>query len=419
MSSYHWFGAGAVALALAGLFIKTDAPTKPHPAPLSHPIASTPAPVKTPPTSTTEKTATSHAKPSPKPPAKTAGPAKPPAVLTPAAPAVSAAQSPLPPSDTDFSGTPSLSLPLDCIGGETCFIQNYVDLDTTKGVRDYTCDKASYEGHKGTDFRLLSMRDVRRGVDVLADAPGVIKAVRDGVRDRLLRGPLPKELKGRECGNGLVIDHGHGWESQYCHMRRKSLRVKKGDRIMRGQKLGLVGVSGKTQFPHLHLAIRYKGKVIDPFTVRQPTMTGCARKQNREVNACTSLWQKQVLAQFPHSDATLFWHGFAIEKAHKALLMDRGAMIMPKDIKAPAIYYYASVINLRKGDQIKIDVQGPKGRLASTTTDPMNRHKASYLAFVGKQRYGFAWPRGSYKATLSLLRDGKALWTKHEEVKLK
>ena len=310
-------------------------------------------------------------------------------------------------------------MPLDCLGGETCFIQNYVDLDTSREVRDCRCDRASYDGHRGTDFRLLSMRDVRHGVDVLADAPGIIRAVRDGVRDRLLGGPFPKELKGRECGNGLVIDHGQGWESQYCHMRRNSLLVKKGDRVKRGQKLGLVGASGDTQFPHLHLSIRHKGKTIDPFSVRSPTMTACLRPSHREINACNSLWQKQVLAQFPHSDATLLWHGFAIEKAHNPLLMDRGAMIMPKDINAPAIYYYASILNLRKGDQIKMDLQGPKGRLASRTTDPMSRHKAAYLLTIGKPRYGFAWPSGSYKATLTLLRNGIPLWTKREEIELK
>ena len=41
-------------------------------------------------------------------------------------------------------------------------------------------------------------------------------------------------------GNGVVIDHGGGWISQYSHLRSGSVRVHPGDRVSAGQPLGLV-----------------------------------------------------------------------------------------------------------------------------------------------------------------------------------
>src|SRR5690606_33023540 len=100
-----------------------------------------------------------------------------------------------------------LSLPLDCEPGRTCFLQHYVDIDTGSDARDFRCGSATYDGHKGTDFRLLSTAAARRGVRVLAAAPGVVKAVRDGLEDSIARESGGKAgVSGVECGKGLVVN---------------------------------------------------------------------------------------------------------------------------------------------------------------------------------------------------------------------
>ena len=49
------------------------------------------------------------------------------------------------------------------------------------------------------------------GVPVLAAAPGVVRGTRDGETDRLVRSDIERAaVKDRECGNGVVIDHGGG-----------------------------------------------------------------------------------------------------------------------------------------------------------------------------------------------------------------
>ena len=167
---------------------------------------------------------------------------------------------------------PQLGLPIRCFPGKDCWVVNYVDHDPSNGVRDYACGTATYNmpskqgnRHQGTDIAIRDMGEMRRGVEVLAAAAGKVIVVRDGMKDVSVRKIGSEALKGKLCGNGVVIDHGGGWETQYCHMRRGSVAVRRGDVVKRRHKLGLVGHSGRAQFPHIHLSVRYKNKVIDPF----------------------------------------------------------------------------------------------------------------------------------------------------------
>ena len=70
----------------------------------------------------------------------------------------------------------------------------------------------------------------------------------------------------RNCGNGVLLRHGDSWETQYCYLRRGSIAVVHGNEVTVGQQLGLVGMSGEANFPHVHLTVRREGTAIDPFT---------------------------------------------------------------------------------------------------------------------------------------------------------
>ena len=128
---------------------------------------------------------------------------------------------------------PRLGLPADCTLGQTCFIQQYPDADPGPAAQDFMCEGLSYDGHKGTDFGLPSLAAMDAGVTVIAAAPGIVRGVRDEMADRLYS-PQDDTLSGRDCGNGAVIDHGGGWETQYCHLAQGSLTVASGDVVERG-----------------------------------------------------------------------------------------------------------------------------------------------------------------------------------------
>ena len=148
-----------------------------------------------------------------------------------------------------------LSWPVDCGPGSDCWIVNHVDLDPGPGVRDFACGPRTYDGHGGTDIAIRDLREMRAGVAVLAAAAGRVIGRRDGMADVMSDKASIGALVGRLCGNGLTIDHGEGWRTQYCHMKRDSLAVSLGQRVARGQRLGEIGLSGRTEFPHLHFAV--------------------------------------------------------------------------------------------------------------------------------------------------------------------
>ncbi|MGH7504662.1 MAG: M23 family metallopeptidase [Longimicrobiales bacterium] len=92
------------------------------------------------------------------------------------------------------------------------------------------------------------------GTDALAVADGVVAAVKDGIPEnvpgpRSRAVPITLETVG---GNHVIIDLGGGRYAFYAHLQPGSLRVALGDRVTRGQVIGLVGNSGNSTEPHLH-----------------------------------------------------------------------------------------------------------------------------------------------------------------------
>lgn len=63
-------------------------------------------------------------------------------------------------------------------------------------------------------------------------------------------------------GNIVVIDHGFGYKSKYAHL--KTIDVKVGDEVKRGQIVGTLGNTGRSTGPHLHYEVIYKNKTVDP-----------------------------------------------------------------------------------------------------------------------------------------------------------
>ena len=92
-----------------------------------------------------------------------------------------------------------LAWPIDCRLGTTCAVQNYPDDDPGPGARDYACHGRTYQKHNGTDIRLTSMALERRGVNVLAAAPGTVLRTRDGIEDRSIRDEPPAPSPARNA----------------------------------------------------------------------------------------------------------------------------------------------------------------------------------------------------------------------------
>ena len=97
------------------------------------------------------------------------------------------------------------------------------------------------QSHQGVDYT------VPEGSSVFATADGIVK-----------------EVSGRNStfGQNIVIDHGNGYLTQYCHL--SASKVRKGQRVRRGDIISLSGNSGLSLTPHLHYEVRYEGMRVDP-----------------------------------------------------------------------------------------------------------------------------------------------------------
>lgn len=63
-------------------------------------------------------------------------------------------------------------------------------------------------------------------------------------------------------GNTVEINHGFGYKTIYGHMHKVNVRA--GQKVKRGEVIGLVGNTGKSSGPHLHYEVHFKGQVMNP-----------------------------------------------------------------------------------------------------------------------------------------------------------
>ncbi len=309
---------------------------------------------------------------------------------------------------------PKLGFPLACEIGRNCEVQHYVDRDPGPGAVDYRCGHRTYDKHNGIDIRLTDMAEQRRGVAVLAAAPGRVARLRDGVPDISVRSPGAPSVAGRECGNGVVIDHGGGWETQYCHMAQASLSVKVGDTVQAGTALGRVGLSGDTEFPHLHLTVRHAGEVVDPFAPQAAPGSGSCSPQ---ASLQASMWTPEAARSLAYKTGAILNAGVAGEPVSNEVIEAGGAAAPTRD--SPALVAYMRVIEPQKGDQLELALRGPHGAvLAAKKIAPLDRDMAQTWAMVGRKRPPAGWAAGRYKAELTVWRDGRPIMRRAVEVQL-
>jgi murein DD-endopeptidase MepM/ murein hydrolase activator NlpD len=101
------------------------------------------------------------------------------------------------------------------------------------------------------------VQSMHQGLDFAAPTGTSVSAVNSGTV--LLAGPLYFE------GNCVVLDHGQGLLTLYLHL--SEVKVKQGERLERGQEIGLSGGTGRATGPHLHLAVRWEGVYLNPATL--------------------------------------------------------------------------------------------------------------------------------------------------------
>jgi murein DD-endopeptidase MepM/ murein hydrolase activator NlpD len=211
-----------------------------------------------------------------------------------------------------------LSWPIDCTPGESCLNIGYPDTDNDGVAHD--CGEPGYAGHEGTDIP-ITWEQMDEGVAVRAAADGEVFFVADGKYDRCPDDAEPDcqapasfeagamvgttvctelgpycEGGGGSCfwcfagGNVVVLLH-EGidgvFATRYDHLKRDSILVSPGDKVLRGQQIAEVGSAGNSTGPHLHFEVWEAGY----YDLTDPWVGQCGPNTTETLWASEPPWQ--------------------------------------------------------------------------------------------------------------------------------
>jgi murein DD-endopeptidase MepM/ murein hydrolase activator NlpD len=237
-------------------------------------------------------------------------------------------------------------------------IAAYVDHDQVNpdSLLDWNCGERTYDGqdfgHNGTDFNgvLYPWRTMANdGMIVTAAADGEIVDRNDGEFDQNCAFDAEAE------SNTVILKHADGKITIYAHMKKGTVTPRKvGDQVEQGDYLGVMGSSGMSTGPHLHMGVQdFSNNLFDPYV-------GTCNELNAE-----SLWEDQedykeqtILAAETHSAAPEYPPCPEQEKPNL------------KEVFAAAdtVFASATVRDFDNTDEFGVEVLDPSGQVILATT---------------------------------------------------
>lgn len=137
-------------------------------------------------------------------------------------------------------------------------VENFVAYTSAFGYRQHP--------YGGTSFHY--------GLDIAAPMGSYIRAWWEGI--------VVEVSDDTACGTSVVVES-EGWLHIYCHMQgyivievdgdrwmvdnAGGIQIRQGDKVKSGQRIGRIGMTGRTTGPHLHWGMKYQGSWIDPATI--------------------------------------------------------------------------------------------------------------------------------------------------------
>lgn len=294
-----------------------------------------------------------------------------------------------------------LFFPLDCAYGVDCWAVNYVDVDPSSDRKDYKCNAKSYDGHKGTDFAVGSISEINAGVDVLAAADGKVLRIRDGEQDFIKNKEQIAFVKKqrKECGNAVLIDHANGYQTIYCHLKNGSVTVSSDQEVKAGDKIAQMGISGVTEFPHLHIGVTHDGNVLDPYT-GATNQEGCAKHYS-------SLWSDKE--RMTYEPAVIFNGGFDnTPPDFDAITNGKEVPSELYAVNSNAFVFWAGFYNIEPGDIINFVITMPDGAVFHKHTITADKTRSRQYYFIGRKiKDPSMLPAGTYQGIVTLERQSE------------
>jgi hypothetical protein len=299
----------------------------------------------------------------------------------------------------------NLGVPVGCDYGKECYISRYYDHESKEEGKavDYTCSYLSSDGYGSTDFMLKDSALMERGVPVLAGDEGTVVFVRDGMQDADVTLVGEEAVRGRECGNGVILSHERGYRTEYCHLKKDSVAVRKGDKVEQGDKLGEIGMSGSAAFPYLQFTVLRDGVPADPFTGEDPVTEAlhipCGSASSYP------LWDKKTERRLKYIPTALLGAGFSERVPNARGAMEGRFRRTSLPLNSEFLLFWTDIFGVQAGDTLLTTITGPGGEILKTDKREIKENRTRHFQHVGiRKPKGGAWPAGEYKATVKLVR---------------
>jgi murein DD-endopeptidase MepM/ murein hydrolase activator NlpD len=155
--------------------------------------------------------------------------------------------------------------------------QGVAGIPSAQPVRELANFTSGY-GIRSDPFR--GRAAMHAGIDLSGAYGTPIYATADGVVGR-------SEWNSGGYGNLVEIDHGQGIQTRYGHLSR--LIARPGQRVRRGELVGLMGSTGRSTGNHLHYEVRIDGRAVNPVPFMQPSQTLIALQRRTGLDAPVAL----------------------------------------------------------------------------------------------------------------------------------
>lgn len=151
-----------------------------------------------------------------------------------------------------------------CHGGERLLLPTQDTADTRPAYASRggslrsslsTTWRAPIQGIITSAFAANRSASPHHGTDIAAESGSPILAAHSGT-------VVQAGWQNSVYGYAVLIDHGNGWQTHYAHC--SSVLVAAGDTVRQGQKIALVGSTGNSTGPHLHLELKKDGVYLNP-----------------------------------------------------------------------------------------------------------------------------------------------------------
>lgn len=225
-----------------------------------------------------------------------------------------------------------------------------------------------HSDEKGTDIALKSIKEMDKGVPVLAAEYGNVILINNDQKDETY------------YGNSVVIEHRDGWKTIYTHLKPGSIIVKEGRRVRKGDKIAEIGMSGKVYFPQLRFMAFKDGELQIP------------------------LWETRLKKEIKAQDFVVANMGIAEELPLFEKVREDSYENTELYNDAGAVYLWVYGFNFKKGDLLKFSAQDPQNERILNQAFLIDRNFEENFYNIKIEKTDDSFKPGEYTAKMEFIR---------------